>query len=111
MSLKDNRNDFTIKRIEMARNFAKSLNYEEIDKIILFGSVARGEDNEDSDIDILILTTDKDKIEKDVYSKVTDFLLNTWEAISVKIIPLDHYNNYKSIPFFTNVFKEGILIG
>lgn len=35
--------------------FANSLGFPEIKKIILFGSVAGGEDNDDSDIDILIV--------------------------------------------------------
>jgi predicted nucleotidyltransferase len=43
-------------RKEIAFDFAKSLNHSEIEKIILFGSVARGDDNNNSDIDILIIT-------------------------------------------------------
>ena len=39
---------------QLAIDFAKSLNHPEIEKIILFGSVARGDDREESDIDILI---------------------------------------------------------
>lgn len=41
-------------RKQLAMDFAKSLNHPEIEKIIIFGSVARGENNKDSDIDILI---------------------------------------------------------
>ena len=41
-------------RIEIAREFAKAINDEHIIRIILFGSVAREEDTEDSDIDILL---------------------------------------------------------
>jgi len=47
-------------RKQLAIDFAKSLNHPEIEKIILFGSVARGDDTEDSDIDILIITTNID---------------------------------------------------
>ena len=43
-------------RIQIARDFANSINSKYIKRIILFGSVARGEDNEDSDIDILIVS-------------------------------------------------------
>ncbi|MDR2623578.1 MAG: nucleotidyltransferase domain-containing protein [Methanobrevibacter sp.] len=53
-------------RKEIAIDFAKSLNFPEIEKMILYGSVARNEDNEDSDIDILIITTNKRKIKKAV---------------------------------------------
>ena len=37
-------------RKQIAEEFSKSIDYPEIDKIILFGSVARGEDTEESDI-------------------------------------------------------------
>ena len=43
-------------RINVAREFAEVINSEYILKIILFGSVARGDDNDDSDIDILIIS-------------------------------------------------------
>ena len=39
-------------RIEIAREFAEAIKSDDLIKIILFGSVARGDDTEDSDIDI-----------------------------------------------------------
>jgi len=74
-------------RKQLAIDFAKSLNHPEIEKIILFGSVARGDDTEDSDIDILIITTNIDddlKIEDDIYGKTFDILLETGEYLSVR---------------------------
>lgn len=57
-----------------------------IDKIILFGSVARGEDREDSDIDVLIITNyDSFKIQRLVSDIVVDILLRTGVYISVKV--------------------------
>ncbi|KZX17012.1 nucleotidyltransferase domain protein [Methanobrevibacter cuticularis] len=99
-------------RKQLAIDFAKSLNHPEIEKIILFGSVARGDDTKDSDIDILILTTEKTKkIKKDIYSKASDILLETMEDISVKINELEHYQKYKDMPFYSNIRKEGVVIG
>ena len=66
-------------RKQIAIDFAKSLNHPEIEKIILFGSVARGDDDADSDIDILIITNDKDKIEEEVLEKSFDLTLKTRE--------------------------------
>lgn len=43
-------------RVEIAREFANAINSDKIIKIILFGSVARGDDHEESDIDILIIS-------------------------------------------------------
>ena len=48
-------------RLEIAREFAKAINSKYILKIILFGSVARCEDGEESDIDILIVSKLKPK--------------------------------------------------
>lgn len=48
-------------RLEIAQEFAKAINSKYILKIILFGSVARCEDGEESDIDILIVSKLKPK--------------------------------------------------
>lgn len=37
-------------RKQIAKDFSRSINYPEIEEIILFGSVARGDDTDDSDI-------------------------------------------------------------
>ena len=48
-------------RIELAKKFAKTIKSDYISKIILFGSVAREEDTEESDIDILIISNYRKK--------------------------------------------------
>jgi len=103
-----------VDRKKLAIEFANSLNHIRIEKIVLFGSVARGEDTEDSDIDILIITKNNDdrfEIKDDVYSKVMDVVYKHMEYISAKIIPFDHYKKYKNFSFYSNVDKEGIIIG
>ncbi|MGL6297719.1 MAG: nucleotidyltransferase domain-containing protein [Methanobacteriaceae archaeon] len=98
-------------RKNIAIEFAKSLNHSEIEKIILYGSVARSEDNLDSDIDILIVSTDKEKIGEDIYHKAFKILLELKEHISVKLLSLEDYNRIKNTHFVSNVEKDGILIG
>ena len=103
-----------IDRKQLAIDFAKSLNHPEIEKIILFGSVARGEDTEDSDIDILIITkNDEDEvnIEDDIDDKAWDILLETGEHLSVKTRSINHYETYKDFSFYSNVEKDGVPIG
>jgi len=100
-------------RKQIAIDFANSLDYPEIKKIILYGSVDRGEDNGDSDIDILIITnkkSDKNLNWEDVYDNVVDVLVKTGEHISIKFKSNDYYNKYKNFSFFSNVEKEGIVI-
>jgi predicted nucleotidyltransferase len=98
-------------RKKIATDFAKSLKDPEIKKIILFGSVARNEDNSNSDIDILIITTDREKISYNVYKKVSDILLNLEEYISAKIITTNDYEEVKNTHFMSTVEKEGIILG
>lgn len=100
-------------RKQLAIEFAESLNHPSIMKIILFGSVARGEDNENSDIDVLIITnkkSDKNIIVDEVYDKVVDVLVKTGEHISVKIKSKNYYEKSKNFSFFSNVDRDGILI-
>ncbi|MCL2157605.1 MAG: nucleotidyltransferase domain-containing protein [Methanobrevibacter sp.] len=103
-----------VDRKQLAIDFAKSLNHPEIEKIILFGSVARKEDTSESDIDVLIVTnkrSDKFEIEDDVYNKVWNILLMTGENISVKMRSSNYYEKNKNYSFLSNVNKDGILIG
>ena len=62
-------------RYEIAREFANAIRSEDIVKIILFGSVARGEDTEESDIDILIITTNSDELSDEINSAAVDIIL------------------------------------
>jgi predicted nucleotidyltransferase len=98
-------------RMEVAENFAKSIDLPEIKKMILFGSVARGDDNDESDIDIFILTTDEDKISDELYDKVVEFIGKFQELISLIIVSTSDFNVVKNTSFYHNVIKEGIILG
>ena len=98
-------------RKHLAMDFAKSLIHPEIEKIILFGSVAREEDTADSDIDILIIAKDKYKVEDEIYTKAFNIYLNDDEDISVILLSTEDYKYNQSSEFIANVEKEGILIG
>ena len=99
------------KRKQIAKDFAAKIKSNKIFKIILFGSVARGDDNEDSDIDILIISPFADEIDNEIGKVAVDFILETQEVIFAYVISVDHFNKTKDYPFLTNVLKEGIEIG
>ena len=89
-------------RKQLAIDFAKSIKHEWIEKIILFGPVARGDDGEGSDIDILVITSnesDENTIRRYVSNNVWDILLSTGEYISVKIRTNDYYNKNRKFSF------------
>lgn len=82
-------------------------------KILLYGSYARGDNAEGSDLDIMVLVDMDDKEIKRQQDKVLDIAvdLTTRYGIVLSIIE----NNYKFfydwadvLPFFANIEKEGI---
>lgn len=82
-----------------------------IKKIILYGSYVRGEANEDSDIDILVLVDDSlnpFEVRESLSDFLFDILLEEGELVSVIAIPEHLFENYNS-PFMLNVRKEGIV--
>lgn len=98
-------------RYEIACEFANAIKSENIIKIILFGSVARGDDREESDIDILIVTSDCDELPDEINSIAVDFILEKDEFISPHVMSQEHFNKTIDYPFLTNVLKEGVEIG
>lgn len=98
-------------RVKIAYEFAKAINSEDISKIILYGSVARGDDNEESDIDILIISPKADELMNKINSVAVDFILETEELISPHLMTEEHFEKTMNYPFLTNVLKEGVIIG
>ena len=97
-------------RFEIARRFAKKIKNEHINKIVLFGSVARKKDTEDSDIDILIIADDEEEIEDYVSEEVIDILLTDKQYISAHIMSQQHYDKTKNFSFIKNVIKDGVIL-
>ena len=82
----------------------------EVEKVILYGSRARGDNRPDSDMDILILVKDKKRINRDkIYDFVIDTELEYGIDISVNIYESDQFNQLVLLkaPFASNVVKEG----
>lgn len=84
---------------------------EKIERIILFGSVARGEAKGDSDIDILIVTKKEDfRLRHVLIGIAFDILLETGENISVKALSKDEFERHKNFSFLKNVISEGVKV-
>lgn len=93
-------------RIEIAYEFAKAINSDDIVHIILFGSVARGDDGEESDIDILIISPIIDKLESRIDDEVVNVILDKNEFISAHLMSEDHFNQTIKLPLFIKCFKR-----
>ena len=84
-------------------------------KAILYGSYARGDYRENSDIDIMILTDlDIQEIE-DYRDKISDIVFNIQLEKEIYISPIiknidKYYRRIDIIPFYKNVEKEGVVL-
>lgn len=98
-------------RMEIAREFAKAIKSDKIIRIILFGSVARGDDTEESDIDILIISNEWEQIDSLITDEVFKVVLDTEELISPYVLSEKQFNETKDFNFLTNVLENGVVIG
>ena len=82
-------------------------------EVILFGSQARDEEREDSDWDILILTSKKSDLrrEQKFRHKLFDLELEYGVAFSTFVYSKYDWNHkYSVTPFYKNIKKDGIVI-
>ena len=93
-------------RLKIAQEFAETINSDKIVKIILFGSVARGDDSEDSDIDILIISDYPNEIWEDIADLIGEIVLEKQELISAHIMSTNRFNTTQDYSFLSNVLAE-----
>jgi len=85
---------------------------DKIKLVIVYGSYARGEETEDSDVDILIVIDDNlnpTKVEESIDDILFKILIEEGELCSVMAIPEKLFKNYHS-PFLLNAREEGVPI-
>lgn len=82
----------------------------------LYGSFARGEQTDDSDIDIVIFTKKTQDQYISLMKKIVDVTMEYNDKYNVWISPV--FQNYelfkqreKIVPYYQNIQKEGIRIG
>ena len=88
-------------RLKIAKDFARKIRSDKIKLMVLFGSVARGDDHEHSDIDILVVS---------ITNIIADTMLNEGELLSIHVMSENVFNETKDYSFLTNVLKEGIVL-
>ena len=77
-----------------------------IAKVVLFGSYAKGTASEDSDIDVLVLTTENGKTEQLLMEKIYDFILGYDVPLEVLVANIDSL--FLDRDYFTyNVLRYG----
>lgn len=96
-------------------NKAKKILGNRLKKVILYGSYARGDYNERSDVDLMLLTDltfeEIEKYRDDISDIAFDIELKTGIIISPVIKNIDNYNSrINIIPFYKNVQMEGVVL-
>ena len=81
--------------------------------LVLYGSVARGDDGPDSDIDLLCLLqgpveNESSRIHDATYPLQLEFLDNSGRIFS--IIPVSEDDYQRRIPLYMEARKEGVLV-
>ena len=94
---------------------ARQLMGKELSKILVYGSYARGDYNENSDIDIMILTPLSDEkieeVEDALYDEAFEFMMKYEIQISVIVKNEEHFKYWLgALPFYDNVEREGVEI-
>lgn len=93
----------------------RSVYGENIVKIILYGSYARGDYQKDSDIDIVaIVQGDRAKLQeqlKKIWDISSDLEVEYGTIVSPTVIPFEEFEKYKNdLPYYKNIQNEGVEI-
>ena len=83
--------------------------------IILYGSCARGDYNEDSDVDIAILTGSEREGAKKYNAQIDDVAtqisIDTMAVVNFVCLPYKEYEEKKTwYPYFKNIADEGVIL-
>jgi len=98
--------------LKETRNELQKIYSDRLKEIILFGSYARGDFMDNSDIDIILLLEGVKDIstEREKYLPITGRLSLKYDTV-ISVIPFDfQVFHQKRIPLILNVNKEGIRI-
>lgn len=83
-----------------------------IDRIILYGSVAKGTQTSESDVDIaLIVRGYTEKMHEEMTDLTVDLQLEYNLVLSLVLIDYDNFREWSEVlPFYRNVQEEGIIL-
>ena len=101
---------------DVMQEFAKSVRKilgNSLDSVIVYGSYARGDYSEFSDIDVMLLVSLGEegikKISDQISDLAFDFMMKYGVDISPVITNTDHFNYWvDNLPFYRNVRDEGV---
>lgn len=97
--------------IERYLTLIRERNMDQIEEVILFGSVARSKNEEDSDVDLLIIgNTDDTEVEFEILGYSFDVLLETGVDISPKYRSRKKFAEYEHFSLNQNILQDGVRV-
>ena len=84
-----------------------------VERIVLYGSTARGTESDESDVDIAILmrTAPTKSMNDQLLDLVVDLELDCGKVLSVIKINYSSYVEWQyTLPFYKNIEKEGVVL-
>ena len=101
---------------DIMQDFAKSVRKilgNSLDSVIVYGSYARGDYSELSDVDVMLLVflgeEDIKKISDQISDLAFDFMMKYGVDISPVITNIDHFNYWvDNLPYYRNIRDEGV---
>ena len=104
--------------MDIMQQFASSLRKllgNTLDSVIVYGSYARGDYSDLSDIDVMILVTLTEEKIKKISDEISDmafeYLMKFGVDISPIITNIDHFNYWAdNLPYYRNVRDEGVIL-
>lgn len=93
----------------------KNIYGKKLKKMLLYGSYARGDNDESSDLDIMILVDMDDREIKMQHDRVLDVVVDLTTRYGIVLSIIENNYNYfydwaDALPFFANIEREGINI-
>ena len=100
---------------DFAKNVRKLLG-DSLDSVIVYGSYARGDYSESSDIDVMLLVSLEDEEIKRISNQISDLAFDFMMKYGVDISPIitntDHFSYWAdNLPYYRNVRDEGVKLG
>jgi len=84
---------------------------DEVRQIILFGSRSRGDAEEDSDYDILLLVRERTRELEDRVDDIAYEMLDRYGAVvTIFVLETETFERETHEPLFCNIRREGILL-
>ena len=94
---------------------AKDTLSDKLDKVILYGSYARGDYDDESDIDFIVLAhvpqEEAGRWRNEIDKRIPYIDLDYDILVSVKVTGSAIFNQYvDSLPFYANIVREGVVL-